>query len=110
MRVISFIIDEQGDLTYLMDDAVKTMFEGEGEVRRASHVEPDSLAFRIAFHLLRRIFGDKGRMSDLTRKWPCLWRVNTKPTAGVILPGRWHNRQEAIDAEIVYLNDWFART
>lgn len=81
----------------------------EATAQRASHVEPDSFLFRLLFHALRRVFGDKGRMSDLTRRWPVWWRVNTKPTAGVILEGRWRNRQEAIDAEIEYLNSWFAR-
>jgi len=105
-KVITVFIDDEG-MTFLMDETVK-LFEGEGEVKRASHVEPDSLVFRLLFHTLRHVFGDKGRMSDFTRSWPCLWRVNTKPTAGVILPGRWRNRQEAIDAEIVFLNEWFS--
>ncbi len=106
MKIVTVFIDEDG-MTFLMDESVK-LFEGEGEVRRASHVEPDSFVFRIAFHALRTIFGDKGRMSDLTRKWPVMWRVNTKPTAGVILPQRFRDRQAAIDAEIVFLNEWFS--
>jgi hypothetical protein len=106
MKVVTVFIDEDG-MTFLMDESIK-LFEGEGEVRRASHVEPDSVVFRIAFHALRTIFGDKGRMSQFTRNWPCLWRVNTKPTAGIVLDKRWRNRQDAIDAEIEFLNRWFA--
>ena len=124
-KVITVFIDDEG-MTFLMDETVK-LFEGEGEVKRASHVEPDSLVFRLLFHTLRHVFGDKGRMSDFTRSWPCLWRVNTKPTAGRILTwgdlphnrgsqvywgqnetATWRNRQEAIDAEIVFLNEWFS--
>lgn len=106
IKIVTVFIDEDG-MQFLMTESIK-LFEGEGEVRRASHVEPDGFVFRIAFHALRNFFGDKGRMSEFTRSWPCLWRVNTKPTAGVILPGRWRDRQQAIDAEIVFLNEWFA--
>lgn len=106
-KTVSFIINEDGSLVYLMDESVKSMFEGEGEVRRASHVEPSSPFFRLLFHGLRYVFGDKGRMSDLTRNWPCLWRVNTNPVGGPILNTRYKNRQAAIDAEITFLNNWF---
>jgi hypothetical protein len=33
--------------------------------------------------------------------------VDTTPTAGVVLEGRWMLRQDAIDAEIKFLNSWF---
>ena len=102
MKVITCFIDDTG-VTFLMDENVK-MFEGEGEVRRASHVEPDSLVFRIAFHALRRVFGDKGRMSNFTRSWPCLWRIDTSPVGGPVLEQRYRNRQAAIDAEIAFFN------
>lgn len=101
-KIITVFIDEDG-MTFLMDENVK-LFEGEGEVRRASHVEPDGFVFRIAFHALRTIFGDKGRMSDFTRSWKTLWRVDTSPVGGPILPKRYRNRQEAIEAEIEFLN------
>lgn len=102
-KIITCFIDDEG-VTFLMDESIK-LFEGEGEVRRASHVEPDSFVFRIAFHALRHVFGDKGRMSEFTRSWPCLWRVDTSPVGGPILPTRYRNRQEAIEAEIEFLND-----
>jgi hypothetical protein len=107
-NVATFIIDEAGDLTFLVTEGTTEMFP-DVPAHRASHVEPDSFVFRTLFHALRRVFGDKGRMSDFTRSWPVLWRVNTKPTAGVILPGRWTNRQDAIDAEVGFLNDYFLR-
>jgi hypothetical protein len=110
MPVATFVIDEQGNVKYLVNEATDKMFEGDAVKQRASHVEPDNWLFRIAFHMLRQVFGDRGRMSDLTRRWPCLWRVNTKPVGGPILEPRWRNRQEAIDAEIEFLVEWFVRS
>jgi hypothetical protein len=52
---------------------------------RASHVEPDNILLRVIFHLLRQWLGDKGHMSEFTRSWKCLWRVNMKPVGGPIL-------------------------
>lgn len=101
-KVITVFIDDEG-MTFLMDESVK-LFDGEGEVRRASHVEPDGLVFRLLFHILRHVFGDKGRMSDFTRSWPCLWRIDTSPVGGPILPERYRNRRDAIEAEIEFLN------
>lgn len=109
MKLVTVIVEENGDALMLVNEQTQPFVDalGGASVNRASHVEPDGLAFRLLFHLLRQLFGDKGRMSDFTRDWPCLWRVNTKPVGGPILPGRYTNRQEAIEAEILFLNDWF---
>ncbi len=101
-QIITVFIDDEG-MTFLVNEKIK-LFDGEGITQRASHVEPNNLVFRLLFHTLRTLFGDKGRMSDLTRKWPCLWRVNTSPVGGPILLERYRNRQEAIEAEIEFLN------
>jgi hypothetical protein len=123
-RIITVTIDENGDALFLKTN-VNDAFLDLGEVitQRASHVEPAPLGERIAFHTLRAIFGDKGRVSDWTRGWNTLWRVNTKPVGGPILkllhaiPGIawpvedniavWANRQDAIDAEVKFLNNFF---
>jgi hypothetical protein len=107
-QIATFIIGEDGNLTFLVTEGTTEMFP-DVPACRASHVEPSNFVFRTLFHFLRQIFGDKGRVSDWTRAWPVIWRVNTKPTAGVILPERWPNRQDAIDAEIEFLNGWFLR-
>lgn len=102
---ISVVIRDDGVLVCL-DNESTACFKSIGQVntQRASHVEPDNLPLRLAFHVLRFIFGDKGRMSEVTRHWPCQWRVNVSPLGGPILAGRWQNRQAAIEAEIVWLN------
>jgi hypothetical protein len=106
--VATLIIDEvTGDITFLVTPAAAAFLTDDAVVRRGSHVEPNNWTLRIVFHALRQWLGDKGRMSDFTRSWKILWRVNTKPTAGVILPQRYTNRQEAIDAEVTFLNRYF---
>lgn len=106
MPMVTVTVREDGSLVFL-DTQEAQCFKALGSVttRRASHVEPDSWLLRLAFHALRQVYGDKGRMSEFTRGWPCLWRVNTIPTGGPILPGRWRSRQEAIDAEVSWLGE-----
>ncbi len=125
-KIITITIDEEGDVLFLKTDA-NDIFLDQGTVvtKRASHVEPAPLYERLAFHLLRAVFGDKGKVSDWTRTWRTLWRVNTKPVGGPILTwghiypaalncstlGRqtycFGRRQDAIDAEIEFLNKFF---
>lgn len=133
-KVVTLTIEEDGDLTFLATDSADVFLEqGETITRRASHVEPVGLLLRIAFHLLRG-FGNKNQIAAWTRTWACDWRVNTKPVGGPVLT-YWHkyhgtqweawygpeimehfkttewsspNRQDAIDFEIEFLNNWFA--
>ena len=125
-KILTVTIDEEGNLIYLKTDAADVLLElGETVTKRASHVEPGPKYERWLFHTLRFLFGDKGRVSDWTRTWQTLWRVNTAPVGGPILtwkhvrpiaegvPGLrdrtyyWSDRQAAIDAEIKFLNEWF---
>ncbi len=122
--VVTMTITEEGDALFLNSDINDVFLEmGTVVTRRASHVEPDDNFFRIAFHLLRT-FGDKNRIAEWTRHWPCAWRINTKPVGGPILTWKdvapskcasWmdklvfttYDRQEAIDAEVKFLNQFF---
>ena len=94
----------------------------EMQMRRLLQDAGINVALRIAFYVLRW-FGDKTHVADWTRGWGCLWRVNASPVGGPILRlkhvlkdcpwpiedhiATWCNRQDAIDAEIEFLNDWF---
>lgn len=105
---VNVIIHDEGTLLTLDTEAAFCFRSlGKSTRHRATHVEPDSLLLRLAFHVLRLFFGDKGRMSEFTRHWSCLWRVNITPIGGPILAPRWKNRQEAIDAEVEWLNENF---
>ena len=77
---------------------------GTARKRRASHIEPGNLALRLAFHSIRRLFGESGRIAMFTRSWQCLWRANMKPSGGGILPKLFTKRADAIAAEIQWLN------
>lgn len=106
MRTFTLTI-ENGMTTFLHSDITRAFEDDHTVTRRASHVEPDRAGLRLAFHALRKLFGETGAVSDWTRNWPVLWRINTAPVGGPILPTRFYDRQKAIEAEIVFLNDWF---
>jgi hypothetical protein len=71
--------------------------------RRASHVEPDAAPLRWLFHALRHYFGEEGKVAAWTRSWLCLWRVNMQPSNGPILDERWIRREDALRAEVQWL-------
>ena len=120
-KVLTVTIDEDGNLTYLKTSEHDIFAEmGEVVTKRASHVEPATFWLRVAFRFLR-VFGDKTRVAEWTRRWTCEWLVDTRPVGGPILewhhvysfrPGdhriaTWLDRQLAIDAEIKFLNQFF---
>lgn len=130
-KVVTVTIEDDGALTFLATPEADIFLEqGKTITRRASHVEPVTLLPRLLFHFLR-LFGNKNKIAAWTRTWRCLWQVNTKPVGGPVLrmkhkfpemaqwyannypeygeqEATWGNRQEAIDAEIQFLNRWFA--
>lgn len=102
---VSVVIRDDGALVCLDNEASACFKElGSVHTQRASHVEPYNRACRVAFHMLRLFFGDKGRMSEFTRGWPIRWRVNLRPVGGPVMQALWLDRQEAIDAEVAWLN------
>lgn len=105
-RTITLTIDENGDQVFLKSDGAE-MFRSLGitVTRRASHVEPDAWALRLLFHAIRKAVSDTSKAAAWTRTWPCMWRVNTAPLNGPILTPRFTDRQAAIDAEIMYVNN-----
>lgn len=100
-------ISEDGIVRFLVNDTTKGLLDEDCVTRRASHVEPVSSVLRTIFHVLRRIFGDKGWMATFTRRWPCFWRINFTPINGPILNYVYRDRQQAIEAEIEWLNKHF---
>lgn len=100
-------IDENGDATFLLNDFTRELVGSGSVTRRASHVEPCNVALRVIFHSLRYLFGEYGKVSQFTRLWRCNWRVNLSPVNGPVLPGAWRDRAQAIDAEVVWLNQNF---
>jgi hypothetical protein len=124
-KIFAVTYDEHGNLEYIKTEGDDALLElGEVVTRRASHVEPVNIILRVLFHILRTVVSDKSAAAAWTRVWPCLWRVNTAPVGGPVLRLKhlppddaffvnsediavWRNRQDAIDAEIKFLNEWF---
>jgi len=48
---------------------------GQVESRRASRILPVNIFKRCAFIMLRKVFGDRGRVATFTRSWSGPWQV-----------------------------------
>src|SRR6185437_898121 len=108
MNHVTVSLDEStGDYTFLVSDDTRSLLDATSTVRRAYHVEPVNPIARAAFYTLRALFGEYGRVASFTRVWGCLWRVNLSPVNGPILPDTYRDRQKAIDAEIIWLENNF---
>ena len=81
-----------GDQSY----PVAGLAQGLATKRRASHVEPAAFWLRLGFHLARW-----AGLTAWTRRWGCGWRVRV--VGGPVLPGVWDDREEAIRAEVRWL-------
>jgi len=103
---ITAFIEHDGSVTFLDSELTRGFNLGPSVTRRYSAVEPDCWYLRLVFRVLRCLFGDKGRVAGLTRGWKCLWRADMRPSGSSILPERYAVRQDAIDAEIAYFNEW----
>ena len=67
-----------------------------------AHVLPSNIIYRCAFKMLRRLFGNQGRVSDWIRNWQCgfsLWRASD----GKRLPGVYHGHDKAVEAKVKML-------
>ena len=103
-NILVIRIDSNGNI-YFIDKPEFSSLKNEGKfvTQRASHVEPANRVLRWLFHVLRRWFGENGAVAAFTRRWPCAWRVNLTPSGGGILDGVYRNRQDAIEAEVQWL-------
>jgi len=109
MAEIIITIDQStGDMLFLETSGAQA-FKALGRLRtrRASYVLPADFWARQAFKLIRWFIRYDSAGAAWCRTWRGPWLVDTTPTAGVVLTGRWMNRQDAIDAEIEFLNRWF---
>lgn len=99
---MNIVITTTGEVRAVHNEAFDLSSIGAVSKRRASHVEPCNVALRLAFRLLRRTFGERGAISDWTRRWPCLWRVDLAPSCGPVL-GPFKDRGVAIACEVNWL-------
>ena len=80
MRQQTFVIDSDGNILTIYDDSLAELVNGGGEIvtKRASHVEP--------------------QMSN------GFWYADLSPVGGPMFDG-FRTRQEALDAELDWLNE-----
>ena len=134
-KIVTITIEDDGNLTFLATESSDVFLElGTVITRRASHVEPANFWQRIAFRILRTLASDDSRAAAWTRTWNTLWHVDTRPVGGPVLTygHLWEadgtadvlpvvrtlhmynrvkyfsDRQTAIDAEVKFLNKFFA--
>jgi len=106
MQERTLVFNSDGSMRFLAHDEL-TCLEQSGSTakRRASHVEPKRLVLRVAFHMLRRMFGESGTVAAFTRVWPCEWVVDLRPSNGPRLDGPFADRATAIEAEERWLSE-----
>lgn len=79
MTTLIFIEDDTarcaGDMPYDL---------GRCERRRASHILPSHPLKRVAFRVLRAVFGERGRVSEWTRQWYGPWQLRMADKPGEV--------------------------
>ena len=101
---LRLVVNEDGTIEQIVSEDMLRL-DGAETVKRASNVLPFGITKQIVFKALRRVFGDKGRVSDWTRRWrgPHVVDVIDGP-----LLGPFGSREEALRCEVEWLlNDRF---
>lgn len=106
MANLVFKIDANGDTTFLVSEHTKAFMNKTAVTRRASHVVPWHGPTRTWFRLLRKVFGEEGRVGNWTRTWKGPWVVDLTPVGGE-MHGFFATRVNAIEFEIEWLNKNF---
>lgn len=76
------VIQIRRDGTIVSLSNLEVTLDGPVTTTRASHVEPFRLIPRLAFRLIRRVFGETGAAANWTREWNVLWRVRFPGSSG----------------------------
>jgi hypothetical protein len=100
MNELIIEFDQAGAANFVLDDSTRALTElGKATIERASHVVPSGFFKRLTFRVLRRLFGDCGRLANWTRSWQNSWQAEM--VGGPVLRG-YATRQAALQAE----RDW----
>lgn len=105
---MEIFVRPDGSVNHICVDGFSTAFLGEQVVRRASYVEPVNPTLRFWFHVIRRIVPDRSFIAAWTRRWKCQWQANLYISGGPIF-GPFKYRQDAIAAEVFWINQQYAR-
>jgi hypothetical protein len=107
---VVIVIGRDGRVRATADTAAQLSpeFVQTGE-RRASHIVPCDPVLRIAFKVLRRACGDRGRVGAWTRRWNVDWAVDLRPSGGPVIEP-FADRHEALLHEVEWLiENWLPR-
>lgn len=89
-----------GTAQFVLDESTRPLTAlGHATIERASHVVPTGFWQRMAFKVLRRLFGDDGKAAAFTRGWRCSWYADM---VGGERLGPYATREAALAAE----RDW----
>lgn len=77
MKFQQIVVGMDGEITTIDTPELRQIAAALGTVRqeRVSHIWPVNKTKRAAFRLLRRWFGETGRIAAWTRKWKGPWQV-----------------------------------
>lgn len=95
------IIDDLGFIRCISNSRVPLHELGTVSKRRVSTITPMFAPKKQVFWLLRKIFGEQGRVAEFTRRWRGPWIVK------IIATGEWSvftRRESAIEWELMMLN------
>lgn len=108
MKPLALFIAPDGTVSAVSDETAEAIARtlGRTSKRRASHVLPEHPGKQIAFVILRKLFGETGRVADWCRSWRGPWEVYWK---GERTPAFRHpSRRVCLAWEVKQLNQRFA--
>jgi hypothetical protein len=106
MRDYSMLVQLGGAITTIGDPLPEIASLGTVQRKRISHIRPVDQPKRALFILLRRLFGDRGRVAAWTRTWEGPWEVQ------FIHQPEWRcavffDRNNAVDWELTMAEELF---
>ncbi|MBN2003774.1 MAG: hypothetical protein JXA21_10490 [Anaerolineae bacterium] len=101
---VAFKIKTDGTLAVIAHapEDVRTVPGDVVNLARGGHVWPKHGFKRLAFRLLRRLCGNRGRVAAWTRTWRGAWLV-IRADNGQRLPGEFASHGDAVKAEVAWL-------
>lgn len=88
------IVDDKGYLRCIHNPALPLHELGKVKTTRIGRIVPLFYPKRMLFNLLRRCFGERGRVAAFTRRWKCTWKVE------MIRCGAWSVFEKRCSAEV----------
>lgn len=109
MKPTYLFVSPTGGIQCVADDRAEAIARtlGSTSKRRASHVLPEHPGKQIAFVILRKLFGETGRIADWCRRWRGPWEVRFAKTPHRV-EFRHPSRRVCIHWEVQQLNKGFA--